>query len=383
MSKKSKAKISFNGILLVFAMIGALIAGGTVYYYYTDTSETVDTKNINALAYAEDETFFAEINYFSNAKHNGDLCFELKFNYYTDVNIPTNEDDYKNIFSSGIQFTDAVKFNYLYTTDYYSSTTWFFSPVDAYYYNTTNNGISYSALDELDYNDAWIIDMDGGLGLICQKPATQTSSFLWWSQNQRSDIFALINNMYEVAKSLENGTQILQFALSDYLWVKPQQSDGTFDRSTKATDNRDWTYVNIKVNKSENGITEASQSLFNIVEGNSNYSFNGITDATYWQSRCVKNLTINDFDLIENSARVYLKIKDSASNYLKVFDNLVIKITLNFNDYQVDGFLNGCFNNLNVKYCYLTSSTEKTLIYHSDDFSNIVIITNNITMEVV
>jgi len=383
MAKKSKAKISFNSILLIFAMIGALIAGGTLYYYYTDTSETVDTKNINALAYAEDETFFAEINLFSNDKHNGELCFEMKFNYYTDVNIPTSEDEYKNTFSSGIQFTNAVNFNYLYTTDYYSSTTWFYEPVSAYYYNTTNNGVSYTALDELDYNDAWIVDMDGGLGLICQKDATHTSSFLWWSQNERSDIFALIKDMYEVAKSLDNGTQILQFALSDYLWVKPQMDDGTFDRSTKATDNRDWTYVNIKVNKSENGITEASQSLFNIVENNSNYSFNGITDASYWQSRCVKNLTINDFDLIENENGIYLKIKNEALDYLKVFDNLVIKVTLNLTDFQVDGFMSGCFGDLSIKYCYLTSDTEKTLTYHSEDFSNIVTITNNLTLEVV
>lgn len=378
----NKIALTGNIILIVCAICGALLLGGTLYYYFNDTSETVETKSINALSYAEGQKFAMELNYYSNEKYNGKMLFEVKINYYTDISIPTEDDQAKPTHSTGAQFVDEVKMNHVYTMDGViglAGSTWFYEPINAYLYNADNSGVGFSAIDKLDYQDSWIIDMDGGLGLITQRDAVEANKVLWFSVKNRDDIWAMILNLYEVVQSLNEGTQVLQLALSDYLLVKPY--DGKQFSSTPITeDNTDYTYVNVLVNKSNNGATEASQSLFGVVEKNPEWSATGAQPSDYWQSKTVKVLTINDFDITDSNT---LMLKSDANNYLAPFTDAVFKVVLDLSDYQITAFESGCFGELDIKYLFITSSIAKTVAYHQSDFAGLTIVTNNVTLEVI
>lgn len=378
----NKIALTGNIILIVFAICGALILGGTLYYYFNDTTETVETKSINTLTYAEGQKFAMELNYYSNEKYNGKMLFEVKINYYTDVSIPTEDDHAKPTHSTGAQFVDEVKMNHVYTMDGaigLAGSTWFYEPVNAYLYNADNAGVGFSAIDKLDYQDSWIIDMDGGLGLITQREAVEANKVLWFSVKNRDDIWAMILNLYEVVQSLNEGTQVLQLALSDYLLVKPY--DGKQFSSTPVTeDNTDYTYVNVLVNKSNNGATEASQSLFGVVEKNAEWSATGAQPSDYWQSKTVKVLTINDFDITDSNTLI---LKEGANNYLAPFTDAVFKVVLDLSDYQITAFEAGCFRDLDIQYLFVNSSVAKSVGYHQADFAGLTIVTNNVTLEVI
>lgn len=366
-SSSDKALTVALSVLYVFAFLSLLIIG--YYFYYLQSKpETVGTAYTDVLHYTKDQPFIAEVKYFSNEANNGKECFEFRMNYYTDTNIPTTPDEYKNVYSSGIQlfedfsFSDAVDPNWINQSVHYCT------PNNPIYYNSTY-GTSYEAVNNLTPDDKWIVDFDGDLGLLVQTEPVQTGQLLWVKHYFRYDINALVRDLYASVRSLDNGKFILQFDFSKYFNVKKYNTDtGQFDTDI-TTDNK-FVFCNVVIEKSENGIVEAEQSLFGIVNKNSNWSFSGTHNEDYWEAMTNYSLSLADFDIIEQDNKQYLKIKNQAANYLREFSDLIINVVIDLdstylleNDINIYGFASNAFGGLDITSLSITSSTPKTLYY--------------------
>lgn len=374
-TKTKKKSVSFSTILnatLVVMFIIAVLTIGCSLFLLSIAPETLQTLYVSgALTYAEedengDKPYPIEIKLYTNENENGIKCLEVKFNYYTDTTIPTTEDEYKNTYAQGFQMTDGSFFSFRSTLGWWSST-WSTTPVNCYYYNTTNN-VSFYAINALTPDDSWIVDYsiksaDGttqnNLVKLMQKGSVQTGTgALGWVGYTEQNIYMALHNMLLSAGSLNDGEWILQFDMSDYFTFKIYDSE-TGQFSSDYTDETS-VFVNIKVTKSSNGLVYASQSMFGAVEHDTNYSYVGITANEYWESYTVYTLSANDFSFaINDDYLVVATLNEDVYSYISTFKRLYLIVYINLDDFGFDGLAEGAFHGLPINEVIITSSTQR------------------------
>lgn len=387
-----KIQSILGATIAVLILCSIALIGYNSYYwkYVAPTRTTISTAYVDNLKYVEDETYFMEVNYFSNALKNGAEVFEVRLNYYTDPEkVPEDEKVFKNVYSSGIQFIGKPAFK---TIKRNEPGSWGFLKLgdnhsyaleltgdNHKYYNTTN-GKSYEAiakLGEVGINDKWIVDFDGTIALIEQRgfstdnPRVGQNSFEHFYEYL--DINSFIDALYKSVASLDNGLDVLQFDMSK--WFKGYILDETGRKfETVSHGHQNWMFINVKVNKSSNGLLSASQSIFNMVNADSNYYFDGSTLSDYWKSKTVYTLVANDFDFISHNGSTtdYLaRLKPAAINYLWSFNNLDINVIIDLDSkYLVDtnkklvGFATNPYGILDIKQTTIKSKTLATFKVH-------------------
>lgn len=386
--------------LLVFASIGTIAY--SVYYFNNNPPTTNATGYVDSLSYAPEQTYAIEINYFENIKANGVQALEYRWNYYTDTLIPTTETGiqtakdnatignkldknklfdnlFKVIYSSGMQMIDDIKFNllrYQQPALIFGDFRYCTQPVNPYYYNTTND-TSYTGINNLDYTDNWIIDFGSGtLGRIVQdKEQVLLNEHPFGNSYYRMDVNKFMRDVFECVKSLKYGKQVLMFDLSDYFVFEFFSTDDLkFHRPE--TDEQNL-YINILVNKSENGMIDKSQSLFKIVKGNPDWNNSGLENSDYWKSHQEITLLESNFVVTDN----LLLLKPEALKYLKSFDNIDICIEIDLARVNANGFAKNAFEDLNVIKIYVYSNVYETFTYY---FAPCEIETNEkVTLEVI
>ena len=393
-AKASEKRVSaiFLILLYIFVALSIGVIGYTIYYFKNNPPTTIAVGEVDSLTYSEDKQYPIEILYASNAKNNGERVYEVRMNYYIDPELPsstaglTSSDvlaqTFKQTYSSGIQFVNKISFKSdtahiggLFAPSFLTS----YTPSGAYYYNTSNN-ISYDAIQELDYKDKWIIDFgEGKLGRITQdvekqKVATIAGGTYYDNQN----INKMLMDIFYCVDSLEYGKQVLLFDVSDYLTF---EYFSTEDLKFHTPDvDEQHLYVNILVDKTENGMVKHEQSLFDIVANDSNWTFDGVVAADYWTSHAEVNLTIADFDVIDNK----LSLKQDAIEYYSAFapSELDMTITIDLTDSTATGLTRGAFGELSVDTIVVTSQIVTTFTYYElPDCS--IIADNNVTLEVI
>lgn len=397
---RAKAKVSerrvsaiFLALLYIFVALSIGVIGYTIYYFKNNPPTTIAVGEVDSLTYSEDKQYPIEVLYSSNAKQNGERVYELRMNYYIDPELPSStagltsnevlSQTFKQTYSSGIQFVDKIQFESrtthvggLFEASYLTT----YTPANAYYYNTTNN-VSYDAIQELDYKDKWIIDFgEGRLGRITQDAENQVVKKLnlaTYYSNQNINKFLL--DVYYCVESLEYGKQVLLFDLSDYFTFEYFSTD---DLKFHVPDtDEQHLYVNILVDKTENGMVNHEQSLFDIVANNANWTYDGVIAEDYWTSHAVLNLTIADFELKDSK----LSLNEDAIDYYSSFDpkNLDLTINIDLTDSTATGFAEDAFGKLQVDEIVVTSSTAKTFSYYTLPENCTIIANNNVTLEVI
>lgn len=375
-------------LVIVFVlMFASLVSIAYAFYYFNnDPPTSVIVGKVDALTYDKDNNYPIEIQLYTNTKNNGKYAYEYKTNYYTDAEIPaqaTTSDAsgiiaecFKTVYSQGLQFIDKSVF----TSEQKQSGTRFESylvPVNAYYYNTSN-GVSFEATNNLDYLDNWIIDFGANsLGMITQdKGSVFDHSFLWNNYYNHIDINNLIYDIYYTVESLDYGKQVIAFDLSDYLTFE------FFDTSDlkfhKPQSDQQHLYVNVLVNKSANGLVDASQSLFKSVQGNANWNYTGIQPTEYWATHNSISLTEADFVVDSNNL---LALNPKALAYYKQFSDLDIEVNIDITSTNGVGFAPGAFGELEVRKIIVTS-TYQTTWKHYNDLPCAIITDSNVTLEV-
>ena len=116
-------------------------------------------------------------------------------------------------------------------------------------------------------------------------------------------------------------------------------------------------YYSIKVNKFDRNIEKASDSLFNCVDGNSNYNITGdYSDEIYFVGRTLISCSLSDFELIETeqAGHCYLSLNQDFIDYYSAYgDKIVLSINIDL-DYcaeigvVIDGFAENAFGNFEV-----------------------------------
>lgn len=395
-AQPKKALTVFIAILFVLMFASLASIAYAFYYFNNDPPTSVIVGKVDALAYDKEENYPIEIQLYTNTKGNGKYAYEYKTNYYTDTEIPeqttlTNADKiiaecFKTVYSQGVQFIDEAVFTYnkkttglgIHSAGFGFRIDRYLIPKNAFFYNTSN-GVSFEATNNLDYLDNWIIDFGANsLGMITQdKGFTFDHSFLWNHYYYHIDIYNLIFDIYSTVDSLDYGKQVIAFDLSDYLTFEFfDVNDLKFH--TPQSDQQHL-YVNVLVNKSENGLVDASQSLFKSVQGDSNWNYTGIQSTEYWTSHTVISLTEADFVLDNNNL---LSLNPKALAYYKLFYDLDIEVNINVENTSGVGFARNAFDTLAINRIIIVSSYT-TIWKHYNDLPCAIITDSNVTLEVI
>lgn len=372
MSEEMKKFLKIYSPIFVICLL--LLCWLMYYYLFLSSKISITTAYLDDATYSDDEVFFMEINYYSNKNGNGEEVFEIKFNYYTDTRIPEqNEDgnfDAKYMYSTGAQFLGGIQYTYKEDTSFkelFSDSAYhYYTLKNGYYYDTEMGGTSFSSLKNQSIIDqsSWLYDINGKLCKIWTRGNKQIDKTLWINHYLEINTSYFILSLYNTIQSLDEGENVFALNLTEYFFVTLQDSDGTF--GTTPTDDENYLYANIKVNINKNGMINANQSLFNIVEEDSDWSLYGSNSDEYWQVRTEYNLTLNDFIVVSENQKFYLDIKQSCLNYLKPFNYLNIIITINLDEVKVastqvdiQGFTQDLYSSLNVYKIVLHSTTER------------------------
>ena len=372
-------------VSILFVICAGLLVWLMYYYLFLNGQITISTAYLDKASYSDETKFFMEINYYSNEKGNGEEVFEIKLNYYTDTRIPEIEEDgqygTKYMYSTGAQFIGGVEYSWnkgVSIVNLFSGKQDHkYTLLDGYYYDTEMGGTSFTSLknEKLVDQDKWIYDINGELCLI--QPIKLNHDVvdywdLWVAHVTNRDISYFILQIYNTVKSLDEGENIFALNLSEYFFVTLQNENGSFD--SEPTDDVNYLYSNIKVNVNSNGMISSDQSIFGIVEENSNWSLYGENSENYWQVKVEHNLTANDFNVIFKDGAYYLKMKTECEEYLKTFNYLNLIITLDLDNIQVEtvnvdviGFDESLYNAFDVYKLILNSTTERTFNVLDDD----------------
>ena len=367
-------------LLVIITSLSFIMLAYADFYWETNNRSTISTFYVDRLTYDPEQNYFIEVNYFSNELRNGEQVLEIRFNYYTDANTPdtNNPDSFKNVYSTGIQFMGTPRFS---LGDYRLGGTGFLGLTDIlqrrnhfagnrgtnyFFYNTTN-GISYNAINNLEMIENWIVDFDGVVGkLVSRGDILMREAFLQRMYRHWNHI-DMIEAMYNSIRNFENGINVLQFDMSRFFTGR-QIVNGQF-----APPNSDlsWLFVNVKVNRSSNGMITSNQSLFGRVRDNHSWAHSTQgTPSDFWQSRTVVELTVRDFEFISTGvgANFFGVLRADAVVFLRSFNNLDIVININLNAPLPigEGIFNGLgvnpFGVLNIKEINIRSNTQ-TVFY--------------------
>lgn len=374
-------KTLLNIILVILFILSLLIIPFSIAYL-KNPPETVKTAYADTLTYAQedkngDKPYPIEVNVFTNERNNGMPCYEIRLNYYTDANIPEVEEDYKNVYSSGFQCLEKVRTKDKLTTNYISyalNSTEIVSP--CFYYNSVF-GESYKAINELDYSDKWIFDYGAGHGLMLVSSMGDklVSQFLWEKAYQRIGINDFIKAIFEIVELMDDGVYILPFDVSEYFNYKIYDTEQKKFIDEQA-DNK-WLFFQMKLTKSSNGLVSSNQSLFGQIANNSHYGYDGISNADYYRSMTVYNLTEDDFYLKQSivNGQTYnlATIKTSVRDYLKSFSRMYIRVLFDLDNLKFDnlGFSSDAFGDVAVNDVIVSSLTEKTFYNFSNKQLNL------------
>ena len=403
---QNKVILTLFIILLVLVLASVGVIGYTIYYFNNNPPTTVAVGNVDALTYDPEGRYPIEIQLYTNDKNNGEFAYEFRMNYYTDTLIPQTdagrqelinentspdgtinsdailEDCFKTVYSQGFQVIGEENTTYHTRADgnIFGGFDYYVVLDNGYYYNTTN-GVSYDAIQALDYQDKWIIDFgEGTLGRITQDKGTvQMNQVLWCTYNMHYDINKLIADIKGSVDSLDYGKQVLMFDLSDYLTFEFFSTEDLQFHTPETTEQH--LYVNVLVNKSANGIVDASQSLFGMVESNSNWTIDGVTAENYWTSHACINLTQADFNL-DNGL---LTLKQGAIDYFSAYDPEMLDLTIYIDLTQTEatGLTRNAFGELQVDNIIVSSNFETTFTYYTLPNNCSIVSTDNVTLEVV
>ena len=386
-SQTAHRTLSFVLVVMFVLLLASIFSIAYAIYYFKSTPpSTSATGYVDSLSYAPEQTYAIEVNYFDNSKKNGVLALEYRWNYYTDTLIPTTASGVQNakdnattggkldtdklyselfkvLYSSGMQMIDTVQFElvrYQQPALLFGDFRYCCQPTNAYYYNTTS-GTSYTAINNLDYKDKWIIDFGTKqLGRVVQdKEAITLNEHPFGNSYYRMDINKFMRDIYDCVSSLKYGKQVLMFDLSDYFVFEYFSTDDL--KFHRPETDEQHLYMNILVNKSENGLIDKSQSLFGIVKGDSNWNYSGVQPSDYWTAHQCIVLDESNFD-IDNGL---LHIKQSALNYFFAFDNIDISIKIDLARTSARGFTRNAFGELKIAQIYVFSNEPITFSYYS------------------
>ena len=376
MAKESNSYVLKTILICIYiplALISLFFVSWLVYYEINikDNTLAIHTNFVDDATYAEDETFFMEIQIYENV-------VEWKWNYYVDTSLPDkNEDgsyDNKFIFSTGVQFySQDINDNIVAKCDVKNTFSYIgaVEMTNATFYSNDGKDTAYiSGGTKLANQDKWIFDVGGELCMIKAKGDIQYDAFLWTKVYQRFDPARLIAENWESALSCENGTSIRMFDFSRYFTLLYPDETGKFTKEV-VDENilEEWTFMNVKVTKYTTDMISASQSLFGSYKGDSEWQADGSENSqTYWMDETVYHIDNSDLRYVAGENGYNLSLKPSCETYLSEFSDLYIVLDIDLDKFEsilnIQGFTDNPFGEIEVDEINLTSDTQRDFIVY-------------------
>lgn len=392
-------------VITTLSLILALCLAINCWYFYiliVSPSRVVsNTMEVGLQTTTNGESkYFVEINSYADV-------FEIKFNYFLDT-------DKNAFYSQGLQFiadeNGEIQFNFTEETDeFYQNEInnhgwwgWEEGTFQRYIYGVSND-LTYNYMSGDDYDSTiistnpittdtafkielgdndYLMKFKGyNIGYVNEAGRYLTrkwGSWMDWTviQYYSADAYYFAKLLYTGISSLPAGTNhacIFEFGdLFDY--YKEGDTPGVYDELV-TTDEATLIYEDIKsyysilVNKSNDKMTSASQSLFNCYAGNSNYNVFSDSSGNYFIGRTVINVGYDDFDLVELTDDVcLLKLDESFIDlYLPSKDLLLLDVLVNldvFESIEIVGFSADCnLDEFNVISCQFVETVDGELVY--------------------
>ncbi len=401
---KTLGRICFSVLIVVSVLVSIFY----IYFKYFDQSVTIGINNINDqialdIVNADDITeeekaqyndrWLIHANYYSNSKKNGLELQEVQYNYFSGVNLTQAE-----YWSTGMQFLGDFR---TYVTEVSSKKEInSFVAQDFCYYDTTN-GISWMGFK----------GQSGGIGKVLNREAymiikiddkpyklkltgkyTKYGKFLFWDVEKSvvyfdyGDVFDCIMSAIKT-NSKGYGDYYIKINLSQYFTVEE------YNEKTGKFTAQDADFIEnlavIKFHYDENGATNASQSLFGIIDCNPQYNE---IDTDYWQERVVYNLTDNDFTYRYSQAYggYFISLNLDKIKMLNSMPRSIINVVIDLDSkflaskkYNVIGLDYNAFEGLKIDTLYLKSNKPITMLLNSKclNDTNLTTIKHTATVE--
>ena len=334
------------------------------------------TAYIDDATYSEEEKYFLNVEYFSNENENGIENFGVRFDYYTDVSIPEQQEDgsfgEKYIYSSGVQFKNGYSYNLGLNTNGISYFYGKYTMKNCKFYNSDSSNISFSATNSLKDMNHWVYDIDGQLCLIEEKGNVKEGMSLWAKTGTCYNTDYLIKDLYDVAKSLPDGESVVLLDLSKFFNVYLYNGK-EFDKSTPCTA-ENLVFVQCYINKTSDGLVSAKQSMFGCYMGDSEWSlYSDEQHGDFWKVKSDYYLKLNEFTIDIEEGKYYLKLQSSVIDYLKNYKNIELYVNLDLDNIYLGevklnilGFSKNCFADLEVAEIILKSSEKRNFYVYED-----------------
>lgn len=404
MSKGWKIAIS---IILSVIFVGCIPFNVWYFYLLSKKDDHIVSYTFEigkqTLSDGSSSKYFVEVEYNSNEEDNGREEFGIKFNYMLDENQTA-------FFSQGLQYVANADSDIYFAnaTSYIlanESTNLFgwrtrdfnvvsrimshpdmcsrYNYMSADDYRTTvlsTNPISLDTMFKIQIGDS-LYGMKFK-GDVATGKTTEEGNIAFWTTvkstyYKRYDVDYFAALLFNSIKALQNGTQrVLAFEfgdLFDYFEYNPETAK--YDRAVDAAKLNTLTtdvksYYSILLKKSATGIERASDSMFNMVEGNSGFSV-GKTIPTddYFVGRSVIDCTLDDFVKVKiTNNDIALKLKDSFINELRPYNEKIrLNVLIDLDKLENENFLgltkdNG-LNQFVVQSCQTKQTIDGQVVY--------------------
>ena len=276
---ETKQKI-FMGVMYALASISAIVILLVVYNIIAkEKPQTLGTVYANTLSCSDEDINIAEVKIHANENNNGQACYEILWNGYT---------DYLGSAIKGFGMQSPIKDDYSGKT-YNINGEQFYTYIDnVTLYNTDDNSKSSYVVNDIP-NELYI-DIDGKFYKIVfetftyKLPDTSFIGSLLGRTKEYSDkynFYTLFDYILEASLSdsakHDNGEySIALLDLSKYIKFYYQDDDTQYKPLDEASTM--YEFLKIKVTYSKDGLTEASQSMFKQYQGNSSWNYYNNTD---------------------------------------------------------------------------------------------------------
>jgi len=393
----------FKGIMWTLSTISIVIIALFLWcYFFVSKPQTVGVTFVSTLKTSsedvelEDSLPFIMINALTNKNENGKNLYEIQLNSYMGVSEAYKKEDAK-IHSYGFQLydinpsdlegkltsdlpyeeevTDYVAFMPVKSNYYYAFN--FTSEIYAYELSYLNDKCESVAVPYSFNEDSFIVAIKSGDSQIPLQLKYRgnydgsvnyinSEKYLWFSWDNYYKInstFFIYNLLYTI-NSLEQGSHFITLDLSDYfecrLWNEETKQ---FDILTA---NTEYTWVTIKANVSDDGITTHNQSMFGMVAANDgSVTFDNDSTVKYWKVLNNIYLTIDNFEKRKSSVNdgSYLYLSADTIAEINSYSNNRIHVLISLSEEdKILGFDNYALHGLEIYSCSITSSAQQDFI---------------------
>lgn len=351
------AKKIFNITLILVTILMLCSIIGCIYFTTIGKNKLpagITTTNVTTMVDPQtgEEKTFLEANYYANLNNKGKEVVELRMNSYSGIGKQT-------IYSRGFQLV----------LENGKST--------MYYYDTHLNN-SFQSAKEFEWGDPMLLEMDKEMyavkldGVRTYRTFNLAKSIWfgisgiftgWGNVEERTTSEVKENYTYtdlllylkEMIRSSSYGTGdclIPMVDLATFLNLYAYENDQV--SATRLSGDTLNSFANsffsVQCHYDRRGMVFAEQSLFNSVEGNSDFNISSVDrDVNYWQSRSSYIITESDFKVRKSENVNFYYLSNEIKNELNNYEDIDVIIDFNLDNLEgLSGFDYLAFQGLKV-----------------------------------